>query len=160
MALIVGTNSYINLTNADTYFADRLNSDVWDSATASNKEKALIQATKILDSMTFIGTRSKSTQILKFPRLFPIDFTLDGFIIDSATVPQNILDAVCELAIYLLSEDYTASNDLSDFNSVTLGSISVSTKTTMGGAWGMKILPPLVYALISPFQSSSLVVRG
>ena len=66
MALIVGTNSYLNSTAADAYFADRLYSTVWTASTT--KDQALIQATKMIDNLKFKGFKAVSTQALMFPR--------------------------------------------------------------------------------------------
>ena len=38
MAIVVGTNSYISLADAELYFADRLNVDNWDSKDDDDKK--------------------------------------------------------------------------------------------------------------------------
>ena len=153
MALEVGKNSYITLEDANTYFADRLNSTEWDSATDPDKSKALIQATKIIDTKQYFGYKTSETQLLKFPR---IGLCYDGVKIDSSIVHQNVKDAVCELAIWLLQDDFTAPNDLAQFNSVELGALKVETSSNQ-----TKGLPPLVSDLLKPFMDTSRrLVRG
>lgn len=153
MALTVGTNSYISRADANTYFADRLNSSMWTSATDPNKDGALIQATQIINSKNFLGTKTSSSQVMKFPR---IGLYEDGYSIDYLTVPQRVIDATCELAIWLLVEDYTEPDGLLGFDEVQIGPIQVKTKTTTS-----KALPPMASALLSPFMTNSTrLVRG
>lgn len=44
MSIVVGTNSWITLADADIYFSTRINSDTWDALTDENKNKYLITA--------------------------------------------------------------------------------------------------------------------
>ncbi len=152
MALVVGTNSYLNATEADAYFADRLNSSVWTSST--EKDQALIQATKMIDNLKFIGMKAVITQPLMFPRI-PVHFnhriTRDEYGLYSTTYPQRLKEAVCELAIWLLQDDYTAPNDLEQFSDVKLGALEVQ----MSGSTEKK-LPPLVISLLAPYRDDSV----
>ena len=153
MALVVGINSYITTSDANTYFEDRLNSTQWDDADDTDKSKALIQATKIIDTKNYFGTKTSDAQLLKFPR---IGLIYDGVELDTIIVPVNVKDAVCELAIWLLQDDFTAPNDLSQFNSVKLGALEIETSSNQA-----KGLPPLVLDLLKPFMDTSRrLVRG
>lgn len=153
MALTVDTNSYISRADAITYFSDRLNSAEWTDATDADKDASLIQATKIIDTITFTGKKYSSTQVLKFPRS---QIYYDGYLLDATIVPQQVLDATCEFAIWLLQDDYTAPDDLMNFESVTLGPIEVQTKVSVSRNY-----PPMVTMLLSSFVDSSLrLVRG
>ena len=152
MALVVDTNSYISLADANTYFEDRLNSATWDEATDTDKSKALIQATQIIDQKDFLGYKSVSTQALKFPRTGLVD---DGIDVDGSTIPKRVKDAVCELAIWCLSEDYTEPNDMEAYQSIKIAVIEVQTRQ------GNKSMPPMVSKLLSPFMfSGTRIVRG
>jgi len=114
MALTVGTDSYISVADADTYFAGRLNTEAWDGAVATTKEKALKQATREIDRQVFLGRKADSDQALEFPRCYVADprgtgwtsqYTFNvtlGMYCDAA-VPQVIKDATCEQALALLS---------------------------------------------------------
>jgi len=82
---------YLDATEANLYFAERLNSETWDLATSADKLKALIQATSIIDKLTFVGAKTEEDQDLQFPR--------DG----SEEIPDDIKIACCEIAISLLS---------------------------------------------------------
>lgn len=44
MALTVGTNSWISLASADSYFSDRISTTDWDALSDTDKEKYLVTA--------------------------------------------------------------------------------------------------------------------
>lgn len=124
MALVVGTNSYINVADANTYFADLIHSGPWDAATAETKAKALVSATKMLDRRYWAGTKYSDAQALDWPRSGITD--PDGNEVAEDTVPQFVLDATCELALALI-EDATiqSSDDSGGIKSIKTGTVSV-----------------------------------
>ena len=84
------TSAYCTKAEADTYFSGRLNTDAWDDATDAEKDKALIQATRIIDQLNFKGTKTDDSQELQFPRD------------DDTVVPDDIKSACSEIALALL----------------------------------------------------------
>jgi len=149
MALIVGTNSYINVTDADLYFEDRLHTSAWDAIVSlAEKGAALIQGTKAIEAFNYNGYRNTTTQALSFPRS---DVYVDNILIDATIVPQDIKDAVCEYAILMLQEDYTAPDDLEAFSDVQIGSIKISKSQTKG-----RSIPPAVSALLLKYRNNSV----
>lgn len=108
-------NSYITLEGANTYFGDRLGSTTWDAATDSDKQKALIMATRYLDQLKYMGERTETTQALSFPRQFLPDpdavavyygqtLRLREDYLSKDLIPKRIEYATCELALRLLSD--------------------------------------------------------
>lgn len=93
MAFVVGTNSYINVIDADAYFDERLYSNTWKALSLeADKEIALISAFKILEiSFEWFYDKTESAQVQEFPRN------------DELTVPQKIIDAQCEITLLLLN---------------------------------------------------------
>lgn len=83
-------SNYTDISTAESYFAGRLETDSWDSASDTDKEKALTQATRAIDRLNFMGKKNSATQDNQFPRL------------DDSTVPDDIVYACCELALALL----------------------------------------------------------
>jgi len=81
---------YITVEDADAYFATRLNSEIWDLAEDTEKNKALITAGRAIDRLNFTGSRTDSTQEHQFPRY------------DDASIPTDVQYACCELAFALL----------------------------------------------------------
>lgn len=88
--LTVGTNSYINIADAEEYFAGRLRSDAWHGANEDEKAQTLITATRQIDRFAYRGAKKLSTQALAFPR-YP-----------NTEVPQRVKDAVCEEGFAIL----------------------------------------------------------
>lgn len=110
MALIVedGTgledaNTYIALTEADSYHGTRLNS-AWAEASEDDRTKALIAATEYLDGKyrrRWRGLKSSGVQALEWPRLQAYDdsgYRLEG-------VPARLKNAVCEAALTALATE-------------------------------------------------------
>ena len=99
MAIIVGTDSYITVVEADAYWSDRDNSD-WEAATTAAKEAALREATAYIDShYSWVGSIEADSQILDWPRSSAYDDEdrlLSG-------VPQQVKDAQAELGLQALA---------------------------------------------------------
>lgn len=90
MALIVGTNSYGSVAEADAYFADRLGYDKW--AAYTSKDAALISAAQHEDLMcSWYELPCSSSQAMAFPR-HP----------DCPNVPDNIKYAQFEIAYQMV----------------------------------------------------------
>ena len=81
---------YITVADAEIYFGERLNSDVWEDSSESDKLKALITSTRAIDTLNYIGTKTDEDQERQFPRD------------DETTIPTGIETATCECAIALL----------------------------------------------------------
>lgn len=83
-------DQYITFAEGDTFFASRLDANVWTNATESDKNKALKMATKRIDRLNYQGFRIDKDSTNQFPR---------G---TDASVPQDIKDASALIAIELL----------------------------------------------------------
>lgn len=118
MALVVETGaglsnaeSYLSVTDADTYHTNRGNSAWTGSSTV--KESALRKATQYLDvTYNWKGDIKSTTQALNWPRDNVIDS--NGRTFDD-TVPQKIKDATAELALASLSADLLTVTSNSDY---------------------------------------------
>lgn len=113
MALVVGTNSYNDVSGADLYFTDRLNSENWDSH--SDKESVLITATLIQDSLcVWDGSKTDEDQNLEFPR--------DG----ETEVPNDIKIANLEIALEISNQDVTSfTSPVQDLSKLKAGSVTL-----------------------------------
>lgn len=97
MTLTVGQNSHVSVTDADTYFRNRDNT-TWLDTDVAAKEAALVEGTQYLDgSYRWKGTVAAASQSLSWPRADVVD--REGRDLSSATVPEAIKDATCELAL-------------------------------------------------------------
>jgi len=112
MSVVVGTNSYISVSEADSYFSARNNS-TWSTADNADKEKALIESVQYMDNrFNYIGTQIE-TNPLAWPRYYAIisDGNFKGVSYDASTVPQCVKDAQAELALDALSQSLNPTLD-------------------------------------------------
>jgi hypothetical protein len=113
MALVVGTDSYVTLSESNTYWSNRNNS-TWSSASDANKEKAIREATQYIDgAYTFIGVMTSSSQALAFPRsgVYITEGNFRGRSIAGDVIPDQIKSATCELALEALGERLDPTNN-------------------------------------------------
>lgn len=105
-------DSYISVADADTYHSNLSNS-AWASADDADKEVALRKATQYLDATyKWIGTIYSTTQSLGWPRVSVTD--KEGRDLDYS-VPLNIKNATCELALIALSSSLVVNTDSSSY---------------------------------------------
>ncbi|WP_020184542.1 DnaT-like ssDNA-binding protein [Methylopila sp. 73B] len=94
MALLVGTDTYATLAEADAYLSSR-GVSAWDGAYPPAKEAALIEATAFLDAaFAWAGKIEDTAQALSWPRICVKDRegrTLSG-------IPVAVKNAAIELA--------------------------------------------------------------
>src|SRR5580765_9024660 len=65
----VDANSYASAVDGDAYFDGHLYATAWTAASTGNKEKALVFATRLIDSQfQFNGWRAHNAQALQWPR--------------------------------------------------------------------------------------------
>ena len=144
MAITVGTNSYISIADADTYFTARLYADDWTGADTV-KERALNMARRLLDQQDFSGSRTSDDQLLAWPRS-----GISG--VDSFTVPAGIVDAQCELALAFLRDDLTVDDSNRGVRRMKAGSVELE----YDGRAPAKGLPDVVAALLRPYFATSI----
>lgn len=82
--------SYMTITEAQTYFDDRLNVMAWETSSSEEQRKALAMATRTIDRLNFLGVKTSITQIEQFPRN------------DDTLVPDDVKNASAEIALALL----------------------------------------------------------
>jgi hypothetical protein len=91
----VSANSYVTLAAADAYFETVPDSSTWTTKTTDQKNRALISATRWIDSLSFYGNRCSDTQALKWPRE---DYKVDKVELSCTLIPEPIKTATYELA--------------------------------------------------------------
>ena len=126
-------NSYVTLAEADAYFETVPSSTQWDNKQDDKKNRALIAATRWIDTLVFYGDRCDDDQALKFPRT---NYQVDGVELACTLIPQNIKYAQFELA-FALANDTDAiigsSGTDGNFEEVKLGDIQVKYNTKSQG---------------------------
>lgn len=125
----VGANSYASLADADVYFDERVQASNWTGESDDDvKERALIMATRRLDTRAYVGIKSSSDQALKWPRDGAYDE--DGELYSADAIPAFLEHATFELALTILnanadSEDPFADDGLSRFDRAKIGPLEV-----------------------------------
>lgn len=79
--------NYLTRAEADTYFLDSLSAGSWLTASNGDKDKALTMATRLINTLSFRGSKSDSEQANEFPR---------G---ENSYTPQEVAWACAEIAL-------------------------------------------------------------
>lgn len=115
--ITVGTDSYTSIATANAVLMLRLGVDAWTAASDDDKARALVVATRAIDSLRLVGQRAVWDQTLEFPRAiyrgtsgdvgygdpnYPLDSTVlprtymysSAWSVDT-TVPALVIEACC-----------------------------------------------------------------
>ena len=101
-----GANAYCDQAFATGYFAELLSavSAPWTAASPSDKDGALITATRRLEQEEYRGWRATNAQALKWPRN-AVQNPDSGQVYDPTVVPDGVKRATCELALALINDN-------------------------------------------------------
>ena len=117
--IVVGTNSYVTLAQAETHYDARLFTEAWTAATDDTKERALIMACTLLDRyIHWNGAKAFEEQSLEWPRI-GISWIQPG------SIPPSVKVAQMELALVLLTKNTTALSDLAGMAEVKIDSLAI-----------------------------------
>ncbi len=92
--------SYVTTNEGDAFFAGKLRTSAWDNSTPESRDKALIEASTIIDNLNFSGQKLELQQEHEFPR-YGVDPTIENIVYDG-DIPIMLKMAVCEQAYALL----------------------------------------------------------
>ena len=126
-------NSYASLSDSNDYFDTSPDSSTWTNKSDDEKKRALISATRWIETLVFYGDRCDESQALKFPRT---NYQVDGVELTCSLIPNNIKYAQYELARALANDtDAMTGNTGTDgnFSEVKLGDIEVKYNTDSQG---------------------------
>lgn len=162
MAVNVGTDSYVTLAEAEDYFDGKLHTSEWDNAGETTKEKALKEACRRINRLTFKGEKYEEDQVLAFPRVFPvfnrvgvIGFNYaedeDGY----PVVPDEVKAAQCEEALALLKYGNSARTKAQEQNviRVSFGNVSEEYRA------GLKLLSKEALELLKPYLAGVIAIK-
>ena len=108
-------NAFVTAAEMTSYCDARLNATAWTGADA--QLPALVEATRDISLLDFVGSRTDATQALSWPRAYAPDPDAPSVLTDPATIvlsdgppyyfaddeiPQRVKDATCELALQYL----------------------------------------------------------
>jgi hypothetical protein len=159
VALVVGTNTYISLANAEAYAVLREGTEEWCLLSNSDKEKSLISALDVLDALSYLGTVTSTSQALAWPRNIEYYDAKQGrFRAETNFTPSEVTFAQVELAMSIGMNGISKYSDpsASTPDEIAVGSISLK---------GLKEGPPLntlngVYAPAYIFDMINHLLTG
>lgn len=118
-------NSYVTLAEANSYFETVPSSTNWDDKTGDQKNRALISATRWIDSLNYYGDRCDTEQALSWPRN---NYHVDRVELTCSVIPNDIKYAVYELANALANDTDAITGNTGDkglYEQVELGDLKV-----------------------------------
>ena len=124
------SNSYVTLNEADLYFETVPDSTTWDNKTDDQKNRALISATRWIDSLNFYGDRCDADQALSWPRN---NYHVDRVELTCSAIPADIKYATYELARALANDTDSITGTTGDtglYEAVKLGELEVKYNTS------------------------------
>jgi len=168
MALVVGSNSYVSVAEADVYATDR-NITSFLNLFDEDKEALLISATDFLDTLVWVGEAAVDTQDLAWPRdAVYYDPKYGAEVTLTAETPAEVEEAQIELALYFVDNgSFTGKISSNTSNSgpdrIKVGSIELDglrsdvRATTVGGVAMPTMVANLIgHLLAKPANSSGL----
>ncbi len=126
-------NSYASLSDSNDYFDTSPDSSTWTNKSDDEKKRALISATRWIETLVFYGDRCDEGQALKFPRT---NYQVDGVELTCTLIPNNIKYAQYELARALANDTDAITGTTGkdgNFSEVKLGDIQVKYNTDSQG---------------------------
>lgn len=149
-------NSYATVEEATAYHDTRLHADVWADAGTSDRTKALIMATRLLDTMyDWAAFPTDAVQALQWPRNGVLAAN-QLEVVPAHEIPVELKNATAELARQLLVSDRTLNSDQVDLGLTSLkaGPVAMTFRET-----GVEpvVVPDAVRHLLPPWWGS---VRG
>ena len=121
-ASLTTSNTYCTLAQANTYHSSRLHVSDWTDAYNDTRNRALVQATRMLDNLVeWDGYKTDSDQALRWPRTGVIDPDDDA--VDSDAIPTFLREATAEFARLLIASDREADSGTAGFKELEAGSL-------------------------------------
>ena len=100
------SNSYATVEDFNSYVEKLINPDVAPKSSQTTLiKKLLLAATEVVDTelTRSVGTPTSSVQNLEYPRTGVVDRRGNTIFVDA--IPQDIIDATCEMAIWLFENE-------------------------------------------------------
>lgn len=148
--LMLATDTFITLADADAYLGFRLRAHEWGIASEADREAALRMATATISRERFAGRIANQNQALAWPRTGVTD--PEGRPVPTNAIPAAIAHATAELALFLLRYDITDDRIRRGVFNVRSERIGESAATFDASGSG-DTLPALVRDMIAPYQA-------
>lgn len=133
MIIATADNSYCTIEAAEEYFATRLHSDAWHSASEEQRNIALVQATRLFNLLLVWLDEDGEVMVVEPGKLAPID---------DPALPW----ACCEMALDLLQDDPMVRDSMEGLSRIKLGELELEKDTRT-----KRTIPPHILALLARF---------
>lgn len=141
----VSSNSYVSLTDADAYFANRLYGTNFTGKSNDDRSRALIMACQRIEQENYEGYAVTHTQKLKWPRAWvQVPGETYGRYYEITEIPQLVKDAQCEMALVVAGSDIFAPTGAENLTKLVVGPIELDFKSSISTG----ILPDTVSRLL------------
>lgn len=147
MAVVVGTNSYVSVAEAEAYFSTRLDTAAWDDAGSELREEALVTAAATMEQYSWVGRISDPEQALAWPRVGSYFDPRAGYVVPLDGVPKRVTLAQMELAYHFLNNDGVL-DTAGSVKDVKVGPIEVK------GIGSISSTSEIAYQYISPLLAA------
>jgi hypothetical protein len=132
MTIVLFDNSYVTLEEADDYLDSR--SARWVSATEEQKERALVQATSLLDELPWLGQSLTADQPLAWPRS-RFSYYDPSFVrvleTTESDVPRRVKTAVFNQALHLVTyPELFEASEVQSYERIKVGPIELEDRDT------------------------------
>lgn len=169
-SIVTGAESYVSVTDADTYHLNRGNS-IWKTSSVTAKEAALRKATSFVDNYyinRWKGMRTAISQPLQWPRQYVMqyeEYARAGYAqtpvyIESNVIPNELKYAICEAALRSLTTELLPDLDRGGkVKRVTIGPITEEYTDGAPATTTFTMIETLLSTLITA-KNISTVVRA
>jgi hypothetical protein len=138
-----GFNAYCDRAHANEYLIERrLWASAWDNC--ANKEAALMQATRELDRLQYLGSLVDTSQRHAWPRSGLAD-------VAETELPEALKDACAELAFYLAAQDQTQPQAAEVFEELKVDVITIKYREPGTGRELTSEMPDSVTGLLGRY---------
>lgn len=157
---VADANAFCDVDAALAYLETRPNAGAFTELTDDEQEQCLIEATRELSRLSYVGTRATTTQALAFPRVGVVKHDdPEGTEYADDAIPAFLVQATIELAIEVArlgGTDVSAMPDSAGVIRKKLGPIETQWASPFYRPVGLARFPR-VLALIEPYLDSASV---
>jgi hypothetical protein len=159
---VAGANAYVTEAELETYADDRS-----VTLASGDESAAIVRASAALDAIyrpRFVGYKTHGrNQGLEWPRTAAYD--REGYVVDGASIPVEIKNAVCEMAIRELTEPNSMLPDLERGGQILMmraGSVEIQYGANAQARTTFQLIDGMLVGLLGGATSSlsGMALRG
>lgn len=146
---LAGLNSYCTRAFANEFLIEKRLFALTDWEAVTNKDAALMWATRELDRLNYAGARAVSSNRHEWPRQGLSD-------VDSNEIPVQVQEATAELAYYLSQADRANPTDQETFEELAVGPIKLKYREASTGRELTSEMPDSITGLVRRFLAGGI----